>query len=731
MTNASSKTLLLTPPFTQLNTPYPATAYLLGYLKIIGQAAEQADLGIEVILSIFSRAGLSSLFDSIDEKALLGNEKRIFRLKKSYLSTIDPVMAFLQNKNPTLAYSIAERGYLPEASRFDQLDDLDWAFGNQGIQDKARHLATLYLEDLSDLINRTIDPYFGFSRYAERLSLAAQSFDPLYQALKSEPSFTDEVLYECLEHKIIQSQPNLVCISVPFPGNMYGALRCGQYLKQKHKGIQIALGGGYPNTELRSLQDERVFEFIDYITFDDGERPLESLLEYLVGNINKTALKRTMMLDGGKISYMDGSKKGDVPFNQTGTPDYEGLPLSSYLSVIEITNPMHRLWSDGRWNKLTMAHGCYWKKCTFCDISLDYIKNYEPISASLICDRMEDQIKQTGETGFHFVDEAAPPALMRELAIEILNRGLSVSWWTNIRFEKRFTPDLCQLLKASGCIAVSGGLEVASDRLLALIDKGVTVDQVAQVSHNFTQSGIMVHAYLMYGFPTQTAQETIDSLEMVRQLFETGVLQSGFWHQFAMTAHSPIGMNPASFGVKSLLNQAPAFAHNDLPHEDPTGADHTLFSQGLKKSLFNYMHGVCFDYPLQEWFDFEVPETMVTPFQIEMAIQNNPDTIISDNTKLVWIHGRPEVSYYNKKTKGKTSEKCKVQVLTKDSEDTIVCSKQEGEWLEQVFDQLSSNKPLTFKNLEQMYEASSLINFDRFLKSQGWRSLRKAGLLLV
>ena len=139
-----------------------------------------------------------------------------------------------------------------------------------------------------------------------------------------------------------------------------------------------------------------------------------------------------------------------------------------------------------------MAHGCYWGKCTFCDISLDYIKVYEPLTAALLCDRMQTLVAQTGQTGFHFVDEAAPPALMRGLAIEILRRGLVVSWWANIRFEKSFTADLCVLLKASGCIAISGGLEVASDRLLALIDKGVTVAQVAQVTRNFTAAGIMV-----------------------------------------------------------------------------------------------------------------------------------------------------------------------------------------------------------------------------------------------
>ena len=92
----------------------------------------------------------------------------------------------------------------------------------------------------------------------------------------------------------------------------------------------------------------------------------------------------------------------------------------------------------------------------------------------------------------------------------------------------------------------------------------------------FTDAGIMVHAYLMYGFPTQTAQETIDSLEMVRQLFENGILQSGFWHQFAMTAHSPVGMYPEKFKVKKVNAEIGTFANNDIEHIDPSGAEHTL-----------------------------------------------------------------------------------------------------------------------------------------------------------
>ncbi|SMD39139.1 hypothetical protein SAMN04488029_4064 [Reichenbachiella faecimaris] len=731
---SSIKTLLLTPPFTQLNTPYPATAYLKGFLNTIDGHASQADLGMDVILALFTRKGLIKLFEAASNSTLskTSNERRILSLRDEYLSTIEPVITFLQNKNPTLAYSIAERDYLPEASRFEQLDDLEWAFGHLGIQDKARHLATLYLEDLADFIKNTIDPYFGFSRYAERLSLSVQSFDPLYTSLNLAPSFTDEILFECIQPRMESEKPGLVCLSVPFPGNLYGALRCGQYIKAHYPEVKLAMGGGYPNTELRTLKDIRIFEFVDYITLDDGERPLQLLLDHLEGACETTNLKRTLLLQNGAVKYINDSTSPDVPFSHTGTPDYEGLELSRYLSVIEITNPMHRLWSDGRWNKLTMAHGCYWKKCTFCDISLDYIKNYEPISAAIICDRMEDQISQTGETGFHFVDEAAPPALMREVAIEILKRKLKVTWWTNIRFEKRFTPDLCRLLKASGCIAVSGGLEVASDRLLEKIQKGVTVAQVAQVADNFTASGIMVHAYLMYGFPTQTEQETIDSLEMVRQLFELGVIQSGFWHQFAMTAHSPVGMTPEAFGAKSLLAEAGSFAHNDLPHEDPEGGDHSLFSNGLKKSLFNYMHGACFDFPLQEWFDFEIPDTTVSEFDIEMAIQNNPGTPVSKGTKLIWIHARPLVSFYTKKQKGTQESKCKFEIHTNQSTEIAVFTEAQGKTLDALFERLmpNSNTP-TLDEFRKSYDSAGSEKFDKLIKSQGWQTIRKTGLLFV
>ena len=728
----SSSIFLVTPPFTQLNTPYPATAYIKGFLNTKQISSKQADLGIETILAIFSKKGLNELFQYIKEsgKTLSANARRMVALENDYTDTIEHVIGFLQGKNPTLAYHISKRKFLPEASRFEQTDQLEWAFGTMGNNDLSKFLCTMYMEDLSDLIKEVVDEHFGFSRYAERLGRSANSFDELYASLQGDHTYIDKIYLQLLAHHIDAINPGIVAFSVPFPGNLYTAFRSAQWIRKNKPGIKVAMGGGFPNTELRSLSDARVFEFFDFITLDDGEVPIENMIGFVEGRKNIDDLKRTFILENGKVNYRNNASCKDYKQAELGTPDYSGLLLDQYISAVEIANPMHRLWSDGRWNKLTMAHGCYWGKCTFCDISLDYIKLYEPVAAALLCDRMEELIEKTGENGFHFVDEAAPPALMRALALEILKRRLVVSWWTNVRFEKSFTRDLCILLRASGCIAVSGGLEVASDRLLQLIDKGITVAQVAVVNKNFTEAGIMVHAYLMYGFPTETMQETIDSLEMVRQLFKTGVLQSGFWHQFAMTAHSPVGLDPSKFKVKKLSEAVGSFANNDIAHVDPTGADHEIFSYGLKKSLFNFMQHIGLDDPLQKWFDFKIPKTDVEPNHIEKILLEDALPLFRPSTKLVWLGKTIGVEYYTKSKKGMQREMATITFINKSTSLVIDIPKQDADWLLPMLEKMTiGDRLLTLQQMKESHEAAGFEDFELFIDNKPMNTMHKVGLL--
>lgn len=592
------KFLLITPPLTQLNTPYPATAMLKAFLQSKGYEASQADLGIELIDRIYSHDWLAHYAEAFSDKE---EQEYITRCSE----VVETVLRFLRGSDNTLAPRIANRSLLPEGPRFNQLGDLEWAFGTAGTEDRARHLATLFVEDLADFIREHTDPHFDLIRYAEQIANFAPTFDEMEVALQAPTTCIDNEMLSLLRQHIEQEQPNAVGFAIPFPGCLYGALRCGCWLKQHCPEVKVILGGGFPNTEWRNLSDERIFNYCDYITLDDGELPLLRLAEFLEGSLTADRLVRTFY--HGHLTLDNPNE--NIPYAELPVPDFKGLPLAKYISLAEMTNPMHRLWSQGRWNKMMMAHGCYWHRCAFCDTSLDYIARYEVPDAATVVDRMERIMAQTGISGFHFVDEALPPKLLKEVCEEILRRHLVVSFWGNIRFEKAYTAEMCDLMSDAGCVAVSGGLEVASDRLLRLMNKGVTIGQTMSVCRHFRDSGIMVHTYLMYGFPTETLEETFDALENVRKMFDEGIVQSAFWHRYAMTCHSRSGICPQDFSARRTSEPHP-FCNNEIEWqpladtESDKQFDYDIeeVGRGLRMATFNYMNDLGLDQPPKLWF---------------------------------------------------------------------------------------------------------------------------------
>jgi nitrogen regulatory protein PII-like uncharacterized protein len=617
----SIQTLLITPPFSQLNTPYPATAYLKGFLDEKGVLVSQCDLSIELFSKVFTTDFIRKVFFQADNHKSY-EYPLVWAQREEYIHKVEMVIKYLQHQEVTQAYQVLHNGFLPKGHRALNIEeDLSWAFGNLGILDKAKHLATIFIEELGDFIQANVDEFFSFTRYAEQIATSATNFNSLEEFLQYDPTIIEEELLKLLDSTLKLHKPKLICFSIPFPGNLFAALRCAQFTKSNYPEIKIAFGGGYCNTELRSLEDPRIFKYIDFISLDDGEAPMLRITEFIEGKIDVESLERTYVLENARVVYKNKLPNTIFHHKNLPAPSYEGLPHDKYLSFLDVMNPMHRLWSDGKWNKLTVSHGCYWKQCSFCDVTLDYIGNYQNTTADDLVEKIQKIVKETGTTGFHFVDEAAPPKMLKALAEKLIEKRVYITWWTNIRFEKTFNTDLCALLAKSGCIAVTGGLEVASDRLLKKMKKGVDIGQVARVTNAFTKQGVMVHAYLMYGFPTQTEQETIDSLEVVRQLFENNCIQSAFWHQFTTTVHSPIGVNPDDFDITITGPLFEGFAQNDLWHEDPKGADHSKYKKGLNLALHNYLNGIGLDMELQDWFEFDIPHTNHTYHLIESFLQ--------------------------------------------------------------------------------------------------------------
>lgn len=736
--------LLLIPPLTQLNTPYPSTAYLTGFLRSRGYRVAQADLGIEMVLALFSRTGLTLAFDRIRAMDKLpGEAKQMLALERAYLDSIDSVVEFLQGRNPTLAPLICQGRFLPQGPRFAAAVGTD-AIPSLHSMDRAKRLATLYLEDLTDLLQATVAPQFALSRYAEQVGTSASSFDQVAQALAAPPRLTDQFMLDALWRHVDEVQPTVVGLTVPFPGNLYGAFRIAQALKADRPEIKVALGGGYANTELRRLADPRVFDYVDAVTLDDGERPLLCLLEHWSGTRDKPFLCRTFLRSDGQVVWHNGAKERDIPMAELGTPTYDGLPLGRYISILDTLNPMHRLWSDGHWNKLTVAHGCYWKQCTFCDVGLDYIGRYEAAPGDILADRIEALIAETGRRGFHFVDEAAPPAGLKGLALTLLERGTAISWWGNIRFEEAFTPDLCRLLAASGCIAVSAGLEAASDRLLAEMKKGITVDQTARVAAAFHEAGILVHAYLMYGLPSETIQETVESLERVRQLFAQGFIQSAFWHKFTATAHSPIGLAPAAHGIRITGPRFAGFAENDLRHQDRNGAAPDWLGFGLRRAMFNFIEGKGLTADVRTWFDKSVEKPNVRRNWVSLALAEageggnrasgfrSPEVVAEGRfeRRFVWIGGVPALE--------PSTGISRLVILPGRAEDAALrMDAEKAAWLVELIraatptrEKRSEGYP-SLTTVRAGYPLGGARAFNAWLRSAAWRHARSAGLLLV
>ncbi|MEJ2634419.1 MAG: B12-binding domain-containing radical SAM protein [Calditrichia bacterium] len=723
--DAKPSVLLIIPPFTQANTPYPSVMQLSGFLQSKGYPAKSFDLSLAVILRIFSQSGLKTIFSAIEKQQPADESvSRAIRLAPQYIGIIDPVIGFLQGKDPNLAYSLVTENFLPRGEAFARDVDLSSAFGHLGVQDRAKYFCSLLVDDLTNLIRKTISPHFGLSRYAEHLAVSPATFDPILQELQKEPNAIDEMIFRETQHAVEEFHPDVIGYTVPFPGNLLGALISSKFVKTNHPDLKIVFGGGYINTELRQLRDPRIFDYLDYLTFDDGEMPLLHILQnHKTEKDGKWA--RTVCRTGQALKYKDNLADKIVRHDELTAPSLEGINPGSYISMTEMLNPMHRLWSDGYWNKLAVAHGCYWHKCTFCDITLDYIKRYSPAKAATVVDWMEDLMEQSGRSVFHFTDEAAPPAALSEIAIEILRRNLKVSWWGNVRFEKAFTPDLCRLLAASGCVAVSGGLEVADRRLLQLINKGVTVEQVAEVCHNFQEAGIMVHSYLMYGFPTQTEQEIINSLELVRQFIQLDLFQSGFWHLFALTAHSPVAQNPADFNIRIKSKFDNPFATNDMIHENLNGMDYTSYTEGLNKALYNFMHGVGLEWEVTDWFDFKVPRPTVNRNLILGHLSRERGNTIEMQRRVLWLGTIPGII-------AEGGKKHRLILHSNAAEGSWEIAYPVGQWLVQLAGSASahSDRKVSFGEIRNTFPGGPA-KMEEFMNSELWRDLRESVLLFL
>ena len=625
--------------------------------------------GLTKLFSLCSENALR-LADSAEadgDEATAFNLRRYVSQKNLWIGWIDFITAILRTgsrESVSSGFENAHRfvfgAHVPRGARMERyLSNLTHDLST----DDARSLASFALADLADFITIAFDKNFSLVRYAESLTVSESSFEQVEKGADS-PILKEfyEPLLRCIfleeafgEYSDLSdfTEKSLVLISIPFAGTFAASLATGRFFKQNFgESVYVSFGGGFVNTELRETNERKLADYCDAICYDRGYASYKELLARIAApepqKANSTPhdasaisekattsslraqakqspiykLRQFVRLPDDSVSVIpplsdESSKtyKRSLVYEKEITmsliPDFSDIDFSQYLRLIDDTNPMHRLWSDGAWLKAYMAHGCYWHKCAFCDVTLDYVNGYCPTTVSKLYDGLLAQCRQKGVYGIHFVDEAMPPALMIAFARENIAHGSPLTWWGNVRFEKNFTRDVADFLAAGGLIGVSAGLESATGNGLNAIHKGTDLESIVGACCAFKEAGVLVHAYMIYGYWWETEQDLINSMETLRQFYANGLLDSCFWHKFVLTRHSRVYKEWKEGKIPDLKpidpqekKNAPLFAKNGLHFE---GEKKSLkYGASLDFSLNQWMHGEDLEKPVHKWFDFPV-----------------------------------------------------------------------------------------------------------------------------
>lgn len=656
--------LTIIPPLVQLNSPYPSGAYLTSFFKSNGHNAHWADFSIELFYEIFSRKGLKRLFELSEENALRiadkaeknGDENTAFNIRR-YIASKQSWCEWIEFITSVLSGGGAREKehqflYSPFAPRGQRMENFLESLGNEGREpsvDDVRFLCSYALADLADYITAVFDPEFSLIRYAEHLAVDERSFSEIEKNLDSPvlKNFYEPVL-ESLIPELIKNkkEKTLICISIPFAGTYVPGLFTARFIKQHYKNsVFICIGGGFVNTELRDIREPALANYIDAISYDRGYGSYKELL-----NSESAPLFKMRLFANGKIVepqwQNDELEKYEAEITPRVIPDYDDIDFSRYLRVCDDRNSMHRIWTDGSWIKAYLAHGCYWHRCAFCDTNLDYVCGYKPVNTEALYDGLLATAKKKNVYGIHFVDEAMPPAVLKKFALKNAREGKPLYFWGNIRFEKAFTKDFAAFLSYCGLGGVSAGLEVATGTGLKYINKGTDIRSIIRACAAFKEAGILVHAYMIYGFWYDTPQTIIDSMETLRQFFAAGLLDSSFWHKFVLTRNSTVYTEWKEGRQPDLKPLDPGHGNNLHFKGEET---YDKFGLPLETALNAWMHGDHLETNVQKWFNFPIPKPTVSRNYVNQQIEeyekeNNAraESLNQKNAeRLYWLGNNP------------------------------------------------------------------------------------------
>ena len=542
------KTLLLFPPLWSNFYPYLSLPVLTAYLKQRGHDVEQWDVNAD-----FNKECISVPF-----------LERCSEIIKQRMNTAG-------DENNIKAYRELEKHYLLSRYILDFLPDaLITIKEPEKFYDPVRmSRAQTIINSAYTLITRAYSCFESLKGFEMIYANGANySFNKMMPLLDDNEK---NLLVGYYDTKIIpgllKREPDVVGISITSYSQLVPAMTLAKQIKKNRPSIHIIAGGNVV-TRIEHLikHDQSIFEVFDTAITHEGEEPLHSLLESLKNGSELSEVPNLIYVKNGEPVFNQKYKFKDI--NILPAPDFTGFNLSDYMAV-EHSLPMYA------------TRGCYWNRCTFCDHSLIYNDNYVQKKAEKIVDDLVQLSDKYNVKFFHFHDECIAPGLIRRISQEIVDRGVDLNWYLNIRAERQFDAELTSLMYRAGCRMVSIGVESFNKRTLDRMDKGSSPENINKVLKNFSDAGILTHGFIIIGFPGETIEDADDTINFIKDNSE--ILHLVGVSKFSLGVKSKIAQNFTMYPIVNLSSNVNHELSPDLNYNIVDGMTKEEIDQGYNR----------------------------------------------------------------------------------------------------------------------------------------------------
>ena len=365
----------------------------------------------------------------------------------------------------------------------------------------------------------------------------------LLQAARQDYFFTD-ILREELLRYIDETDPLIIGISVVFDEQMPAALHCARLIKELSPHIHVTMGGPFIAVHMDGLDNPGIFHLVDSLVFDEGEIPLQRLHEEIASGIPDLQRVPGLMYLSEEMII---NKNATVP-----APDMETLPFADYgaCNMDQYPLPLEKMHLSVR-----LSRGCYWQRCSFCRVNLYFCKNFQQPSVDRNFAEIEHIVKNCGVRKFKFSDESSHPLVLEKLSRKIIESNLDIKWSFHTRIDKKLTRERVALYQKAGCIGFHVGIETFNNRLLNMLQKGITEELIGEVLAEI-QGIVPIYAYMIVGIPGESEEEANRSYAISQEYIKKRFIHRANYSLFQLVPGSDMWNNPARYRITSLLSDA-------------------------------------------------------------------------------------------------------------------------------------------------------------------------------